>query len=51
VARNIDNLTKNQWENINRLLKLKIIVYSTNLAKVHLALPPVRESQIEFSRL
>jgi len=51
VARNIDNLTKNQWQNLNRLLKLKIIVYSTNLVKVHLALPPVRESEIEFSRL
>lgn len=51
VATNIDNLTKNQWENLNQLLKLKIIVYSRNLVKVNLALPPVRESEIEFSRL
>jgi len=51
VARNIDNLTKSQWENLNRLLKLKIVVYSTNLVKVNLALPPVRESEMEFSRL
>ena len=54
MARNIDNFTKNQWEVLNKLLKLKITVYSKELVAVNVALPPVRDTkdiQIEFSRL
>ena len=54
LAKNIDRLTKNQWEVLNKLLKLKITVYSKELAIVNVALPPVsdtRDAQIEFSRL
>jgi hypothetical protein len=54
LAKNIDHLTKNQWEVLNKLLKLKVKVYSKELVIVNVDLPPVRDTrdtQIEFSRL
>lgn len=48
---NIESLTKNQWQLLNKLLKLKITVYTKELITVNMALPPVRDTQIEFSRL
>jgi len=54
ISRNIDNFTKNQWEVLNKLLKLRVTVYSKELVTVNVALPPVRDTvdaQIEFSRL
>jgi len=51
VARNIDNLSKNQWEMLNKMLKLKITVISKELVRVSVALPSIADSQIEFSRL
>jgi hypothetical protein len=51
VAKNIDDLTKEQWEMLNQMMKLKVIVYGKDLVTVNVALPPVRDSEIEFSRL
>jgi len=54
MAKNIDSFTKNQWEVLNKLLKLRVTVYSKELVTVNVALPPVRDTrdtQIEFSRL
>ncbi len=51
LAKNIDRLTKNQWEMLNKRLKLKVTVYSKELTTVNVALPPIRDTQIEFSRL
>lgn len=54
LAKNIDSFTKNQWEVLNKLLKLRITVYSKELIAVNVALPPVRDTrdtQVEFSRL
>jgi len=49
-----NNFTKNQWEMLNKLLKLRVTVHSNELVIVNVALPPVRDTrdtQIEFSRL
>lgn len=51
IAGNIDNLTKNQWEMLNKLLNLRLTVYSKELITVNMALPPVRDTQVEFNRL
>jgi len=54
MAKNIDSFTKNQWEVLNKLLKLRVTVYNKELVTVNVALPPVRnvgDTQIEFSRL
>ena len=54
ITRNIDNFTKNQWEILNKLLKLRVTVCSKELVTVNVALPPVRDTrntQIEFSQL
>jgi len=54
LAKNIDRLSKNQWEVLNKLLKLKVTVHSKELLTVNVALPPVRDTRdarIEFSRL
>lgn len=54
VARNINQLTKNQWGIINKLLRLRITVFSKELVTVNVALPPVidmKDSEIEFSCL
>ncbi|MFC2006237.1 recombinase family protein [Chloroflexota bacterium] len=54
VARNIDSFTKDQWEMLNRSLKLKLTVYNKRLVTVNVALPPIRDTndmQIEFNRL
>ncbi|MFC2016219.1 recombinase family protein [Chloroflexota bacterium] len=54
MAKNIDSFTKNQWEVLNKLLKLRVTVYSKELVTVNVALPPVRgtgDTQIGFSRL
>ncbi len=51
MRKNIDSLTKNQWEVLLKLLKLRIIVHNKRLVTANLALPPIRDGQIEFSRL
>jgi len=48
ISRNIDSLTKEQWEIIGKLTSLKITVYDKELVKVNIALPPVRE-EAEFN--
>ena len=47
VAENISNLTKNQWQVLFKLLKLKISVVSKELITVSVALPPIRETETE----
>ena len=51
VGKNIETLSKKQWEVLNKMLKLKVTVSSQDLINVSVALPPVRDSEIEFSRL
>jgi len=55
AAKNIDNLTKQQWEILLKLLRLRITVHARDLIKVDVALPPirdkVRDKEIELSRL
>jgi len=54
VASNINNLNKQQWEMLLKILKLKITVYGKDLITVNVALPPILaevESKNEFSRL
>ena len=51
VAHNMDNLSKEQWEMLLKIMRLRITVHSKDTIAVSVALPPVRESQIEFSRL
>lgn len=54
VAKSIDQLTKNQWEMLNKLLRLRLTVFSRELVTVNVALPPLtdmEDSEIEFSRL
>ena len=52
AANNLDNLTKDQWEMLLRLLKLRVTVRSKELITVNVALPPVKDvAEIELSRL
>ncbi len=51
VAKNLDHLSKNQWLMLNKLLKLKIIVHNKTSATVTVALPPINDTKMEFSRL
>lgn len=51
VGKNIETLSKKQWEVLNRMLKLKVTVSSQDIITVSVALPSVRDSKIEFSRL
>ncbi|MFH1032214.1 MAG: recombinase family protein [Chloroflexota bacterium] len=54
LAKNIDSLTKNQWEVLNKLIKLRVTVYNKRLVNVNVSLPPARDmsvTEIEFSRL
>jgi len=53
AANNLDNLTKDQWEMLLRLLRLRITVHSKELITVNVALPPVVKdaTKIELSRL
>lgn len=52
AAKNLDNLTKDQWEMLLRLLKLRVTVQSKELITVNVALPPVKDAtEIELSRL
>ncbi len=52
AAKNLDNLTKDQWEMLLRLLKLRVTVHSKDLITVNVALPPVKDAtEIELSRL
>ena len=52
VGRNIEALSKKQWEVLNRMLRLKVIISSQDLINVNVALPPVRDdTEIELTRL
>lgn len=54
LAKKIDNFTKNQWEILNKLPKLRLTVYNNRLVTMGVALPPIRDTsntQIKFSRL
>lgn len=53
AANNLDNLTKDQWEMLLRLLKLRVNVHSRDDVTVKVALPPVVKdaTKIESSRL
>ena len=51
VGRNIETLTKKQWEVLNKMLKLKVTVSSQDIITVSVALPPVRDAAIELPRL
>lgn len=52
AANNLDNLTKDQWEMLLRLLKLRVTVQSKEAITVNVALPPVKDAaEIELSRL
>lgn len=51
ARKNIDSLTKNQWHVFLKLLRLRIIVYHKKLVRVNLALPAIKDTEIEFSRL
>ncbi len=52
AANNLDNLTKDQWEMLLGLLKLRVTVRSKELITVNVALPPVKDAtEIELSRL
>ncbi|MFC1938352.1 recombinase family protein [Chloroflexota bacterium] len=51
VAQNVDYLTKQQWEMLLKVMRLKITVYSKKAIAVSIALPPVRDEQIEYNRL
>ncbi|MFC1958110.1 hypothetical protein ACFLVQ_00895 [Chloroflexota bacterium] len=54
VARNIGHLTKNQWEVINKLLRLRITVFSKESVVVNVALPPILKTpdhETELSHL
>ncbi|MFC1860044.1 hypothetical protein ACFLYC_00510 [Chloroflexota bacterium] len=51
VAKNLNNLTKREWVVLNKMMNLKVRVYGRDLVTVNVALPPVRDSEIEFSRL
>ncbi len=51
AASNLDNLTKDHWEMLLRLLKLHVTVHSKELITVNVALPPVKNTaEIELSR-
>ena len=51
AANNLDNLTKDQWEMLLGLLKLRVTVRSKELITVNVALPPVKDAaEIESSR-
>jgi DNA invertase Pin-like site-specific DNA recombinase len=52
AANNLDNLSKDQWEMLLRLMKLQVTVHSKYDIKVSVALPPVKDAaEIELSRL
>ena len=53
VKNNIDKLTKNQWQLLNELIKLRIIVYSRELITVEACLPtaPMTSSKVKFNHL
>lgn len=52
AAKNLDKLSKDQWQMLNNLLKLRVTVYNKELMTVRIALPPVRDTaEIELSRL
>jgi len=52
VGRNIEALSKKQWEVLNKMLRLKVIISSQDLINVNVALPPVRDdAEIELTRL
>lgn len=51
IAGNIEKFTKEQWQRLNEMLKLKVTVYSSNFYVVNVALPPVKHCAIEISLL
>ena len=53
AAKNLDNLTKDQWQMLLAFLRLHVIVHGKELVTVKVGLPPVvRDSaEIELSRL
>jgi hypothetical protein len=52
IANSLDSFTKDQWEVLLCLLKLRVTVRSKDLITVNVALPPVRDAaEIELSRL
>jgi len=49
VSRNVDKLTKDQWQVLLGLLKLRVTVHSKELIAVRVALPPVKDvAEIEL---
>jgi len=50
VAGNLANLSKGQWELLLKRLGLKVIIHGKDDLTVKVALPPIREGEIEFSR-
>ncbi|GAI76127.1 unnamed protein product, partial [marine sediment metagenome] len=50
VAGNLAKLSKNQWEIVLKRLGLRVIIHSKEDITVKVALPPIRESEIEFSQ-
>jgi len=50
VAGNLANLSKNQWEIVLKRLGLRVVIHSKDDITVKVALPPIRESEIEFSQ-
>ena len=50
VAGNLANLSKDQWKLVLKRLGLKVIIHSKDDITVKVALPPIREREIEFSQ-
>ena len=50
VEGNLANLTKEQWGLLLKRLGLRVIIHSKDEITVRVALPPIREGEIEFSR-
>jgi DNA invertase Pin-like site-specific DNA recombinase len=51
VGKNIETLSKKQWEVLNKMLRLKVTVSSQDIITVSVALPLVRDAAIELPRL
>jgi hypothetical protein len=50
VAGNLARLSKSQWETLLKRLGLKVIINGKEDITVKVALPPIKETEIEFSR-
>lgn len=50
VAGNLAKLSKNQWGIVLKRLGLRVIIHSRDDITVKVALPPIREGEIEFSQ-